>query len=79
MVEKLTQLSGNNSSGHSCSRHDNRTLLQNLRHLWHCDFKWPFVVPRTRCTCVITMLFYQLLDMLDLSGGWIILAKEKAH
>ena len=37
----------------------------------------PFIVPRTRCTCVITVLFNQLLDMPQLSGGWIILVKEK--
>jgi hypothetical protein len=28
----------------------------------------------TRCTCVMIMLFNQLLDMPHLSGGWIILA-----
>jgi hypothetical protein len=30
------QLSGNSSSGYSCSQHVNCTLPQNLRHLWHC-------------------------------------------
>ena len=39
--------------------------------------EWPFTVPSTRFTCVIIMLFNQLLDMPHLSGGWIILAKEK--
>jgi hypothetical protein len=39
--------------------------------------EWPFIVPSTRCTCVLIMLFNQLLDMPHLSGGWIILAKEK--
>jgi hypothetical protein len=39
--------------------------------------KWPFIVPSTRCTCVIHMLFNQLLDMPHISGGWIVLAKEK--
>ena len=37
----------------------------------------PFVVPSTRCTCVMYMLFNQLLDMSHLSGGRIILAKDK--
>jgi hypothetical protein len=34
-----------------------------------------FIVASTRCTCVLIMLFNQLLDMPHLSGGWIILAK----
>jgi hypothetical protein len=38
---------------------------------------WTFIVPSTRCTCVMIMLFNQLLDMPQLSVGWIILAKEK--
>ena len=25
--------------------------------------KWPFIIPSTRCTCVIIMLLNQLLDM----------------
>jgi hypothetical protein len=29
--------------------------------------EWPFIIPR--CTCVMLMLFNQLLDMLHLSGG----------
>jgi hypothetical protein len=36
-----------------------------------------FFVLSTRCTCVMIMLFNQLLNMPQLSGGWIILAKEK--
>uniref|UniRef100_A0A8K9X113 Origin recognition complex subunit 2 n=1 Tax=Oncorhynchus mykiss TaxID=8022 RepID=A0A8K9X113_ONCMY len=36
--------------------------------------EWPFIVPSTRCSCVMIMLFNQLLDMPALSGGWIILA-----
>jgi hypothetical protein len=36
--------------------------------------EWPFMVLSTRCTCVMTMPF---LDMPHLSGGGIILAKEK--
>jgi hypothetical protein len=39
--------------------------------------KWHFIVPSTRCTCVMIMAFNQLLDILHLSGGWIILAKQK--
>ena len=44
-----------------------------------CDkiAKLPFIVPSTRSTCVMIMLFNQILDMPQLSGGWIILAKEK--
>ena len=34
--EMNIQFTGNSSGGHSCSRHANRTLPQNLRHLWHC-------------------------------------------
>jgi hypothetical protein len=41
---------------------------------WQC---WPFIVPSTKCTCVIIMLFNLHLDMPHLSGGWIILAREK--
>ena len=37
---------------------------------------WPFIVPSTRCTCVMIKLFNQLLDMPHVSGGWIILAKR---
>ena len=39
--------------------------------------EWPLFVPITRCTCVMIMLFNQLLDMPHLSGRWIILAKAK--
>ena len=31
--------------------------------------KWAFIVLSTRCTCVIIMLFNQLLDVSHLSGG----------
>ena len=36
------KFSGNSSGGHSCSRHTN--------------LEWPFIVPSTRCTCVMIML-----------------------
>ena len=39
--------------------------------------EWPFIVSSRRCTCAVTMLLNQLLDMPHLSGGCIILAKEK--
>jgi hypothetical protein len=46
-----------------------------------CDekahFKVAFYCPLTRCTCVMTILFNQHLEMPHLSGGLIILAKEK--
>jgi hypothetical protein len=41
--------------------------------------KRPFIVPSTRCTCVMIMLFHQLLDMPHQSGGWIISAKETTN
>ena len=55
-----------------------------LRHLWHCVvwqtqlhiWEWPFIVP---CTCVMIMLFNQLLDMPHLSGGWIIWERIYAY
>ena len=78
-----TLFSGNSSGGHSCSQHANCTLRQNLRAVALCCvtklhiLEWPFLVPSTRYTCVMIMLFNQLLDMPHLSGGWIILAKEK--
>ncbi len=34
--EMNIQFTGNSSGGHCCSQHVIRTLLQNLRHLWHC-------------------------------------------
>ena len=81
-TEMNIQFSGNCSGGHSCSQHANCTHPQHLRHLCRCVtklhiLKWPFIVPSTRCTCVMIMLFNQLLDMPHLSGGWIVLAKEK--
>ena len=39
--------------------------------------KCAVIVPSTRSTCVMIMLFNQLLDMSHLSGGWIFLPKEK--
>ena len=39
--------------------------------------EWFYIVPSTRCTCVIIMMFNQILYMPHLSGGQIILAKEK--
>ena len=39
--------------------------------------EWPFIVSSTRFTCIMIMLFNQLLNMPYLSGGWSILATEK--
>jgi hypothetical protein len=64
--------SDNHPGGHSSSQHANCTLPQ-----LDCKFQWTFIVPSSRCTLVMIMLFNQLLDMPHLSGGWIILAKEK--
>ena len=83
MVEKMNiQLSGNSSGGHSCNQQANCRLPQHETSVALCCVTklyilWPFIVPRTRCTCVMIMLFNQLLDMPHLSSGWIILAKEK--
>ena len=75
------KLSGNSSGGHSCSqlhapsKPETSVALCYVRKRHNSE--WPFVVPSTRCTFVMTTLFNQLLDMPHLSGGWIILAKEK--
>jgi hypothetical protein len=77
------QFSGNSSCGHSCSQHANCTLPQLETSVALCwvtklhILEWPFIVPSTKCTCVVIMPFNQLLDMPHLSGDWIILAKEK--
>jgi hypothetical protein len=81
--EMNIQFSGNSSCGHSCRQHANSTLPQNLRRLCYCDVRKlhilerPLIVLSTRCTCVMSMLFNQLLDTPHLSGGWITLAKSK--
>jgi hypothetical protein len=75
------QLSGNSSGGYSCSQNANLTLPQFETSVALCCvtkyhiLEWLFIVPSTRCTCVMIMLFNQLLDMPHLSGGGIILAK----
>ena len=69
------------SGGHSGSRHANCTLPQLVSSLALCCvtqlliLEWLFIVPSTRWTCVMIMLFNQLLDMPHLSGGWIILTE----
>jgi hypothetical protein len=71
----------NSSGGHSCSE---QCHLHTSLKTWELcgvvlfDKTAHFrVAPSSRCTCVITMLFNQLLDIPHLSGGWIILAKEE--
>ena len=53
----------------------------NLRHLcrWvtQLHILVAFIVPSTRCTRVMILLFNELLDITHLTNGWIILAKEK--
>ena len=77
------KFSGNSSGGHSYSQHAYCMLPQLETSVALCCvtklhiLEWPFIVHSTRCTCVMIMLFNQLLDMPHLSGGWIILAKEK--
>jgi hypothetical protein len=51
-------------------------LYASSKLVWHI-LECPFIVPSTRCTCVMIMLFNQFLDLPHLSSGWIILAKEK--
>jgi hypothetical protein len=73
------QLSGNSSGGQSCSQHANCMIPQNLRLLWHCvvwqnGTLWAFIVPSTSA---LIMLFNQLLTTIHLSGGRIVLPKEK--
>jgi hypothetical protein len=83
--EMNNQFSGNSSGGHSrqsaCQFHvpsklDTPVALCCVTNLHLLE--WPFIVPpSTRCTCVMITLFNQLLVMPHLSGGWIILEKEK--
>ena len=68
----------NSSGGHSCSQHANCTALSKHETSMKLCCVWRFIVPSTRCTCVMIMLLNQLLDMPHLSGGCIILAKEKS-
>ena len=60
---------------HAPSKHETFVAFccQTKLHILEC----PFIVPSTRCTCVMIMLINQLVDMPHLAGGWIILAKEK--
>jgi hypothetical protein len=47
-------LSGNSSGVHSCSDDANYTLPKKCDKAAH--FRGPFIVPSTRCTCVMIML-----------------------
>ena len=75
------QLSGNISGGHSCSQHANWMRQKLATSVALCGetqlhiLEWPFIVPGTRCTCVMITLFNQLLDMPHLSREWMILGK----
>ena len=80
------QFSCNSFGGESCSQHTNCTLPQKLETSMalYCVTKlhileWPFIVPSTRCTCVLIMLFNHLLDMPHLSGGWIMLTNKDVN
>ena len=74
------KFSGNSSVGHSCSQHANCRLPQNASR---CDitphFRGLFIVSSIGCIFVMITLFNKLLDMPHMSGGWIILAKEKCR
>ena len=67
----------------ACALLDIPAVPQNLRHLWYCVvtklhiLEWTFIVPSTRCTCVMTVLFNQLLDTPHMSGDGVSLAKNK--
>jgi hypothetical protein len=71
------------SGGHSSCQHANCTLPQLETSVALCCvtklhlLELPFIIPSTRFTCVMIMLFKQLFDMPHLLSGWIILAKEK--
>ena len=56
-------------------------IIRDICGIVLCDktahFRVAFIVPSTRCTCILIMRFNQLIDMPHLSGGWIILANEK--
>jgi hypothetical protein len=69
--EMNIQFSGKSSGGHSCSQHANCMELCCVTKLHILE--WPFIVPSTRCTCVMIVLFNQLLDLPHL----IILAEKK--
>jgi hypothetical protein len=75
--EITVQFSGNSSGGHSWSQRAYCMLPQLETSVALCCvtklhiLEWPFIVLRTRCTCVMIMLFNHLLDMSHLSGGWI--------
>ena len=58
-------------SAYACLYH-NPTATMGQHSQW-----WRFIVPSTTCTCVMIMLFNQLLDMPHMSGGCLILAKDK--
>ena len=61
------KLSGNSFGGHSCSQHANCLLLQLDTSVALCCVSklhilyWAFIVPNTRYTCVMIILFNQLL------------------
>ena len=57
------KFSGNSSGVQSCSQHANCTLPQSVGLSCVHILEWPFIVPSTRCTCVVIMLFNQRLDM----------------
>ena len=67
--EMNIKFSSNSSVGHSGSHHANCTLPQLETSVALCCvtelhiLELPFIVPSTRCTCVMIMLFNQLLDM----------------
>jgi hypothetical protein len=64
-----TKLSGNSSGGPSCNQYCNCTLPQLEMSVALCCvtklhiLEWPFIVPSISCTCVMIMLFNELLDM----------------
>ena len=81
----LIKLSVKSSGGHSCSHHANCTPPQLQTSVALCCvtqlhiLEWPFILPSTRYTCVMIMLFNQFIDMPHLSGGWIMLTNRDVN
>ena len=72
------QLSGNSSGGKSAGQLHAPSKLQTsvvLRFVTKLHIlEWPFIVHSTRCTCVMIMVFNQIINLPHLSSRWIILA-----
>jgi hypothetical protein len=70
-------LSGNSSGGHSCSQHFSFPAVNQLYAPSKRKMSVGLCCVAEGASVIVIMLFYQLLDMPHLSGGWIILENEK--